>query len=63
MILSFEELDCWQAARGLTKTIFALSDRGYLSEDFDIKAQLRRAALSVMNNIAEGVPTSALASV
>ncbi|MEM8908797.1 MAG: four helix bundle protein [Bacteroidota bacterium] len=54
MILSFEELDCWQAARGLTKTVFHLSTEGHLSEDFDTRGQLRRAALCTMNSIAEG---------
>ncbi|MEM9821796.1 MAG: four helix bundle protein [Bacteroidota bacterium] len=54
MILQFEELECWQAARGLTRTVFQLTNRGGLSEDYDTRGQLRRAALNTMNNIAEG---------
>lgn len=54
MILRFEELECWQAARGLTKTVFQLTNQGCLSEDYDTRVQLRRAAMNTMNNIAEG---------
>ncbi len=53
-ITSFEDLDCWKASRELVKDIFLLSKKGELNRDFDTKSQLRRAALSVMNNIAEG---------
>ena len=54
MILRFEELECWQAARGLTKTVFQLTSLGCFSEDFDTRGHLRRAALTTMNSIAEG---------
>jgi four helix bundle protein len=50
----FEDLKCWQDARVLVKEIYLLSERGRLAKDFDTRRQLRRAALSVMNNIAEG---------
>lgn len=50
----FEELDCWKEARVLVKLIYQECDRGKLARDFDTKSQLKRAALSIMNNIAEG---------
>jgi four helix bundle protein len=50
----FEELKCWQAARSLVKEVYTISKNGPLSKDFDTKSQFKRAALSTMNNIAEG---------
>lgn len=51
---SFEELECWQESRLLVKMVFVLCDSGKLSRDFGTANQIKRAALSVMNNIAEG---------
>ena len=51
---SFEELDAWQAARELTNEVYALCRREPLVRDFGLCDQLRRAAVSVMNNITEG---------
>lgn len=53
-ITRFEDLDCWMAARVLVKDVFSISSTGVLSKDWDTKSQFRRAAVSVMNNIAEG---------
>lgn len=53
-IEKFEDLKCWQAARELTKLVYNACENGKLAKDFDTKSQLRRAALSTMNNIAEG---------
>lgn len=50
----FEELQCWQMSRKLVKDVYAVSTGGALSKDFGTKDQLRRATLSVMNNVAEG---------
>jgi four helix bundle protein len=54
MIKQFEELQCWQLARQLVNIVFEVCDEGRLAKDFDLRSQFRRAALSCMNNIAEG---------
>jgi len=54
MIKSFRELEVWQKADDLAHRVFDLTEtfpREYL---FDLTAQLRRAALSVPTNLAEG---------
>lgn len=53
-IEKFEDLRCWQAARQLVKMVFLASMTGKLAKDFDTRDQIRKAALSSMNNIAEG---------
>jgi len=50
----FEELDAWQVARQLTSRVYSLCRREPLARDFGLCDQLRRAAVSVMNNISEG---------
>jgi four helix bundle protein len=53
-ITRFEDLDCWKAARILAKNVFLISQSGPLANDWDTRGQFRRAAVSIMNNIAEG---------
>lgn len=53
-IEKFEDLRCWQSARQLVKLVFLAARTGALAKDFDTKYQLTSAALSSMNNIAEG---------
>jgi len=50
----FEELDCWQEARKLVREVYLICEKGKLRKDFETKNQLKRASLSIMNNIAEG---------
>lgn len=50
----FEDLECWQAARLLTKHVYILSNTSPLKNDFNTVKQIKSAALSTMNNIAEG---------
>ncbi|MBP7944763.1 MAG: four helix bundle protein [Verrucomicrobia bacterium] len=51
---SFEELHIYQRARDLTNGVYALTRAGAFSRDFGLADQIRRAAVSVMSNIAEG---------
>ncbi len=50
----FEDLDVWQKSRSLTKSIYNLTDTGKFSQDFSLRDQTRRCAISTMANIAEG---------
>lgn len=50
----FEDLRCWQQARLLVSEIYQLTSEDPVRSDFGLKDQIRRAALSVMNNTAEG---------
>ncbi|GMU26265.1 MAG: hypothetical protein AMXMBFR16_11700 [Candidatus Uhrbacteria bacterium] len=53
-VARFEELEVWQRARVLTNRIYDLSDGGPFARDFGLKDQVRRAAVSILSNIAEG---------
>ncbi|NEO92599.1 MAG: four helix bundle protein [Moorea sp. SIO3G5] len=53
-IKRFEEIQGWQTARELTRLVYALSKEGEFSRDFGLCNQMRRAAVSIMSNIAEG---------
>jgi len=53
-IIRFEDIEAWQTARELTRLIYKLSGQGTSAKDFGLRDQIRRAAVSVMSNIAEG---------
>ena len=50
----FEDIETWQKARELAREIYAISNEGPFVRDFGLRDQIRRAAVSVMSNIAEG---------
>ena len=50
----FEDLDAWKVSRELANLIYTFSRESLLSKDYGFKDQIQRAAVSVMNNIAEG---------
>ena len=54
LVTNFEELKCWKAARLFSSQVFFATEKGKISREWDTRSQLRRAALSIMNNIAEG---------
>ena len=50
----FKNLTVWQAARRLTRSLCQLTTDFPGSEEFGLKAQMRRASISICSNIAEG---------
>jgi four helix bundle protein len=50
----FEDLEIWKEAVAIGLDIYGITSRGKLERDYSSKDQLRRAAISVPNNIAEG---------
>ncbi len=53
-IESFEDLRMWQAGIQLVKSVYLVTNDGGLTRDFGLRDQLRRAAVSIPTNIAEG---------
>lgn len=53
-IKRFEDLEIWQEARKLSKEIILIAKTTELKTDFKFKEQIKDAAGSVMDNIAEG---------
>jgi four helix bundle protein len=51
----FEDFIAWQKARTLTARIYKATGEGDFARDFGLKDQIRRAAVSIMSNIAEGL--------
>lgn len=50
----FEDIEAWQIARTLTVDIYQLTLKEGFDRDYGMKDQIRRAVVSIMNNIAEG---------
>ena len=50
----FEDIQAWQKSRELVKEIYTASNSGLFARDFGLRDQIRRAAVSIMLNIAEG---------
>ena len=57
-VTRFEELWIWQQARLLVRQIYGDSSIGAASKDFGFRAQIQRAGVSIMNNVAEGFERS-----
>jgi four helix bundle protein len=53
-IKRFEDIQAWQKAREFTKVIYNVTGNGAFAKDFILKDQIKRAAISIMLNIAEG---------
>lgn len=50
----FRSLRVWQEAKALTVRMYKLSGQGGLAKDYGLRDQMRRAAVSICSNIAEG---------
>jgi four helix bundle protein len=50
----FRDLVVWQKAKDLAVIIYQLSNQAPLSKDFSLRDQIRRSAVSIASNIAEG---------
>lgn len=50
----FEEINAWQEARKLTNMVYEVTKHQNFAKDFGLRDQVRRAAVSIMSNIAEG---------
>jgi len=50
----FQDLKVWQRAKNLAVYTYRVTGKGDFSKDFSLKDQIRRAAVSIPSNIAEG---------
>jgi four helix bundle protein len=57
-IRTFEDLIVWQKAITFVNQVYMITEVGELKRDFGLKDQLRRAAVSIPTNIAEGFERS-----
>jgi four helix bundle protein len=53
-IEKIEDIIVWQKAKSLTINIYKASNHGSFAKDFGLRDQIRRAAVSIPSNIAEG---------
>lgn len=50
----FEDLQVWKSAFEIANVIYELTSKGLFCRDYPLKDQVRRCAISVFSNIAEG---------
>ena len=50
----FEQLQVWQKAKDLAVLIYKITSEGKIAKDFSLRDQMRRSAISIASNIAEG---------
>jgi len=53
-IKQFEDIEAWKEARILAKEVYRLTGTDKFVKDWGLSQQIQRAAVSIMNNIAEG---------
>ena len=53
-IARFEDLEAWQLARQLTAKVYKATLTGKFAKDYGLRAQIQRATVSIVSNIAEG---------
>lgn len=50
----YKRLEVWEMAKSLAIDVYSLTFEGNLSKDFSFRDQIRRSAISIPSNIAEG---------
>lgn len=53
-ITKFEDLQIWQDAIEITKTVYLVTAQEKFNSDYPLRDQLRRAVISISSNIVEG---------
>ena len=53
-IRRFEDIEAWQLARELTRSVYSVTRFHNFSKDTELKSQIIKASTSSMHNIAEG---------
>jgi four helix bundle protein len=53
-VMGFEDLLVWQKGMEIVKQVYLISKEGELCRDFALRDQIRRAAISIPTNMAEG---------
>jgi four helix bundle protein len=51
---NFQDLKVWQRSKDRAVFIYKITGKGAFSKDFSLKDQIRKAAVSMPSNIAEG---------
>ena len=51
---NFKDLKVWQKAKDLAVRVYKLTDEGKFFKDFELKGQVRKSAVSIPSNVAEG---------
>lgn len=50
----FKDLQVWKESKSLAAEIYNITSIGEINRDYDLRSQIRRAAISLASNIAEG---------
>ena len=53
-IQKFEDIQAWRNSQDLVNWVYKITGEGKFNKDFALRDQMRRAAISVPSNIAEG---------
>lgn len=53
-VTKFEDLDVWKLSRDIANNIYAVTNKGALNKDYALRDQIRRSAIGISSNIAEG---------
>ncbi len=51
---NFNKMEVWKESKDLAVKIYQISSQGQLAKDYSLRDQIRRAAISVPSNLAEG---------